>query len=69
MRVLAPSAMRYRVTVDATIEAPSNRDALRLVGEKVLASAAEEREPWSPGQGLDELQPLNYWFQVVPEED
>ena len=55
--------------MDATIEAPSHRDALHLVGEKVLASADEKRERRSPGQGLDELQPLNYWFQVVPEED
>ena len=59
--------MRYRVTVDATFEARSNQDALRLIGEKLVASA-EENEPWPADGPLTELTPLNYWIQVGPVE-
>ena len=58
--------MRYRVTVDAAIEARTNRDALRLMGEKLLAEA--EHDPWPADGRLSDLSPTNYWIQVVPEE-
>ena len=56
--------MRYRVTVDATVEARDNDDALRLVGKKMLASADQTGSP--ADSPLTE--PLNYWIKVVPEE-
>ena len=56
--------MRYRVTVDATVEARDKDDALRLVGKKVLASTDKT------GSAADGplTEPLNYWIKVVTEE-
>jgi hypothetical protein len=42
-RVLAPFSMHYRLIVEATIDARSDRDALRLMAEKLLEIVTDEQ--------------------------
>ena len=61
--------MRYRLTAEATIDAPSDRDALRLMAEKLLEIVTDQRRSWPcPGYLGGFGYPMVYNLSVLPDD-
>ena len=61
--------MIYRLSANAHVEADSPKDAMRRMGEELLARAADEGEPW-PTDGRVDISrpPLTFWVNVIPDK-
>ena len=61
--------MHYRLTVEATIDAPSDRDALRLMAEKLLEIVTDKQRSWPCTGYLGGFgYPTVYNLSVLPDE-
>lgn len=61
--------MGYRVTLDATIDAKSDREALRLMAEKLIELVNDKRMQWPSRGYLGGFgYPMTYQIEVLPDD-
>jgi hypothetical protein len=62
--------MHYRLTAEATIDAPTDRDALRLMADKLLEIVNDPKRSWPCTGYLGGFgYPMVYNLSVLPDDE